>query len=292
MIACLSPNGQNQMTRDFPPTRLLVATLRGISVLERETPNAPWAEQGLRLEGHHCSSIMIEPRRGGIFAGMHSGGLYFSADGGETWEPRSNGITIGHVFSLGYAHHGDAVVLYAGTEPASMFRSDDYGRIMDRATGRKGDQGAREVVVSEPAARGAREDDDCRSARSERDLCGSRAGRPFEDDRRRRELARSRRLLEADRLDVSRHSPDHHPPFELGRALHDDRDGALSQLRRGRKLDTDYRQRLSHRVSGPPFRSRRSTTTRCSWPVPGRTQALGKRPASPTGRSREASTGA
>ncbi len=128
MIACLSPNGQNQMTGDSPPTRLLVATLRGISVLERETPNAPWAEQGLRLEGHHCSSIMIEPRRGGIFAGMHSGGLFFSADGGETWEPRSNGITIGHVFSLGYAHHGDAVVLYAGTEPASMFRSNDYGR--------------------------------------------------------------------------------------------------------------------------------------------------------------------
>jgi photosystem II stability/assembly factor-like uncharacterized protein len=128
MIACLSPNGQNFNTGDAPPTRLLVATLRGISVLQHDRPGAPWPDCGLRLEGHHCSSLMIEPRRGGVFAGMHSGGLYFSPDGGETWEKRSDGITIEHVFSLGYAHRGGDVVLYAGTEPASIFRSDDYGQ--------------------------------------------------------------------------------------------------------------------------------------------------------------------
>ena len=128
MIACLSPNGQNVNVGTSPPTRLLVATLRGISVLERASATAPWTDGGLRLEGHHCSSLMIEPRQGGIFAGMHSGGLYFSADGGETWEPRAEGITIPHVFCVGFAHHGAQTVLYAGTEPASMFRSDDYGR--------------------------------------------------------------------------------------------------------------------------------------------------------------------
>jgi len=126
MLACLSPNGQNLNHGNLPPTRLLVATLRGISVVERAGPGA-WTGRGSRLEGQHCSSLMIEPRRGGIFAGMHSGGLYFSPDGGETWEPRSNGISVDHVFSLGYAHRGDKVALYAGTEPASMFRSDDYG---------------------------------------------------------------------------------------------------------------------------------------------------------------------
>jgi photosystem II stability/assembly factor-like uncharacterized protein len=127
MIACLSPNGQNLNAGDAAPTRLLVATLRGIAVLERDRPGAPWVERGRKLDGHHCSSLMIEPRRGGIFAGMHSGGLYFSADGGETWAPRADGITIPHVFCLGYAHHGAKTALYAGTEPASMFRSDDYG---------------------------------------------------------------------------------------------------------------------------------------------------------------------
>ena len=128
MIACLSPNGRNRNDGDAPPMRLLVATLRGVSVLKREDRAAPWVDCGRKLEGHHCSSLLIEPRRGGVFAGMHSGGLYFSPDGGESWEPRGRGITIDHVFSVGCAQHGDATVLYAGTEPASLFRSDDYGQ--------------------------------------------------------------------------------------------------------------------------------------------------------------------
>lgn len=128
MIACLSPNGQNTCRGDAPPSKLLVATVTGISVLERERAGAPWTNRGVRLEGKHCGSLMLEPRRGGVFAGFHeNGGLYYSADGGETWERRMNGITIDHVFSLAYAHEGERIVLYAGTEPASIFRSDDYG---------------------------------------------------------------------------------------------------------------------------------------------------------------------
>jgi photosystem II stability/assembly factor-like uncharacterized protein len=127
MLACLSPNGQNLDNGAEAPTRLLVATLKGVNVLERTGPGAPWSTRGLKLQGQHCGSLMIEPKRGGVFAGMHTGGLYFSPDAGETWEPRANGITIQQVFCVGYAHHGDKVVLYAGTEPASMFRSDDYG---------------------------------------------------------------------------------------------------------------------------------------------------------------------
>jgi len=126
-IACLSPNGQNLNIGETPATRLLVATLRGITVLERERLGAPWLNRGQKLDGHHCSSLMIEPRHGGIFAGMHSGGLFYSADGGMAWQPRARGISLPHVFYLGYAHHGDKTALYAGTEPASMFRSDDYG---------------------------------------------------------------------------------------------------------------------------------------------------------------------
>ena len=128
MIACLSPNGQNLNRGDAAPTRLLIATLRGITILERGAPGAAWTDRGRVLDGHHCGSIMVEPKRGGIFAGMHSGGLYFSGDAGLTWEKRADGITIDQVFCVGYAHHGDKVALYAGTEPASMFRSDDYGK--------------------------------------------------------------------------------------------------------------------------------------------------------------------
>jgi photosystem II stability/assembly factor-like uncharacterized protein len=127
MIACLSPNGQNVCTGDGPVTRVLVATLRGVHVLER-TATASWTDRGRTLDGRHCSSLMIEPRAGGVFAGMHDGGIVFSGDGGLTWESRANGLTIEHVFSLAYAQRPEGTVLYAGTQPVGLFRSDDYGR--------------------------------------------------------------------------------------------------------------------------------------------------------------------
>ena len=115
MIACLSPNGQNIRRGEASPTRLLVATLRGVNLLTREGPGASWIDRGRTLDGHHCGSLIVEPQRGGVFAGMHDGGLYFSPDGGETWEPRTRGLTYQHVFSLCYAHRPEGVVLYAGT---------------------------------------------------------------------------------------------------------------------------------------------------------------------------------
>lgn len=139
-IACLSPNGQNVCAGDAPPTRLLVATVRGVSLLERPSADAAWTDRGRTLEGH-CSSIMFEPKRGGVFAGMHSGGLYYSADGGETWQLCMNGITIEHIFCVGYAYHGENVALYAGTQPASMFRSDDYGKTWVEQPGVKETEG-------------------------------------------------------------------------------------------------------------------------------------------------------
>ncbi|HEV8020421.1 MAG TPA: hypothetical protein VGP41_04095 [Candidatus Lustribacter sp.] len=150
MIAALSPNGQNLCFGDDPPLRLLVATIKGVNVLERERPGAPWIDRGRVLDGHHCGSITIEPRRGGIFAGMHSGGLYFSADGGETWERRTNGITLENVFTIAYANWGDATVLYAGTEPASMFRSDDYGQSWVEQPGIKEAKGRDKWVFPAP----------------------------------------------------------------------------------------------------------------------------------------------
>lgn len=150
MIAVLSPNGQNLRFGDEPPLRLLVATLRGVSVLERASPDASWVDRGRTLDGHHCGSLMIEPRRGGVFAGMHDGGLYFSGDGGEGWELRAQGLTEENVFSIGYAHRGDDVALYAGTEPATVFRSDDYGRSWRELPGIRGAKGSDKWVFPSP----------------------------------------------------------------------------------------------------------------------------------------------
>ncbi|MBV9120590.1 MAG: glycosyl hydrolase, partial [Chloroflexi bacterium] len=105
MIACLSPNGLNSYTGEGPLTTLLVATIHGICSLERT--GREWREGRRSLEDLHISSLMIEPSRGGIFAGAHlprdassGGGIYLSLDQGVTWEPRMGGLSTTNVFCV------------------------------------------------------------------------------------------------------------------------------------------------------------------------------------------------
>ena len=127
MTVCLSPNGPIATIHDAPPNRLLVATIGGVARLERSGPGAPWREVGRTLADAHVGALLFEPSRSGLFAGAHSGGLWFSADGGASWAPRDRGIAIRHVFSLGCATTPSGPVLYAGTEPVCLYRSRDYG---------------------------------------------------------------------------------------------------------------------------------------------------------------------
>jgi photosystem II stability/assembly factor-like uncharacterized protein len=125
MAACLSPNGLNTYAFSSPASQLLVGSVDGLRTLERE-PAGHWRAGGQSLAGKHISSLLYEPSHGGLFAGVHGGGLHFSADGGQTWELRARGLTVEHVFSLASAVEDGHVVLYAGTEPAHLFRSADY----------------------------------------------------------------------------------------------------------------------------------------------------------------------
>jgi photosystem II stability/assembly factor-like uncharacterized protein len=163
MTVCLSTNGVNVHRTEAAPTRLLVATAGGLSILQRERPGAAWQVTTTVLRDLHPSSLVYEPSQGGIFAGIHNGGLYFSADDGQTWERRTSGLTIEHVFSLravngaipevgptpkssaqvsrtfsdglgpgarppDLAATRSTAVLLAGTEPVSLFKSQDYGQ--------------------------------------------------------------------------------------------------------------------------------------------------------------------
>lgn len=126
MTACLSPNGCNVYGSSEPVTRLLVATTQGVATLER-SPGGPWQLARRALEAEHISSLLFERARGGIFAGIHGRGLYRSTDGGATWHQPGNRLTEEHVYSLASSGTNGDVVLYAGTEPARLFRSLDYG---------------------------------------------------------------------------------------------------------------------------------------------------------------------
>src|SRR4051794_8078662 len=127
MLVCLAPNGTMTHAGTEPPRRLCVGTADGVAMLAREGQDAPWRLVARPLEGLHVSCLLAEPRRGGLFAGVHGGGLFASLDGGVTWALRLQGIAHPHVYSLAAAERDGAVRLYAGTEPAHLYESVDYG---------------------------------------------------------------------------------------------------------------------------------------------------------------------
>jgi photosystem II stability/assembly factor-like uncharacterized protein len=132
--ACLAPNGMSVFRGDASATKLLVGTAQGVALLER-VPGKEWKLSGTTLEGKHVSSLLLEPVNGGVYAGIHRGGVFFSPDGGRTWEERSDGITLDHVYSLVYAIEEGRPIVYAGTEPPSLFRTRDEGRNWEELPG-------------------------------------------------------------------------------------------------------------------------------------------------------------
>lgn len=133
-IACLAPNGMNVYRGSQPATRLLVGTCKEIAVFER-APGEDWRRTATLLEGQHISSMVLEPVKGGLYAGVHRGAVFFSGDGGDHWEARGSGITIEHVYSLAYAVADGKPAIYAGTEPPGVFRTRDEGRSWEELPG-------------------------------------------------------------------------------------------------------------------------------------------------------------
>jgi photosystem II stability/assembly factor-like uncharacterized protein len=128
MVTCLSPNGPMVHHARVAPSRLLVATMRGVAILDLDAATDRWTVTAVSLLGRHVSALLFEPSRDGVFAATHGEGVFFSADRGETWLPASSGLTLANVFALNYSARDGEVTLLAGTEPVMLFSSGDYGR--------------------------------------------------------------------------------------------------------------------------------------------------------------------
>lgn len=129
-LVCLSPNGNTLSETDRAARTLLVATTNAVYEFSRADAHSPWNSRAADiLEGHHVSALTHEARSDLLFAGLHfQGGLLVSADRGRTWEARNIGLSSGHVYTLHVQYRGERTVLYLGTEPVMLYRSDDLGR--------------------------------------------------------------------------------------------------------------------------------------------------------------------
>ncbi|MDE2886104.1 MAG: hypothetical protein OXO53_13580 [Chloroflexota bacterium] len=119
----LSHGGTTIYSSDLPSGEVLVGTMDGVVKLRRDGDR--WPVVGRSLEGRHIHALLFVD--GTVFAGAWWDGVYASEDGGETWEARDAGIDVRSLFSLAAVDRDGGKRLFAGTEPAHLYYSDDMG---------------------------------------------------------------------------------------------------------------------------------------------------------------------
>lgn len=123
----LSQGGSTIYSSASPSKEVWVGTAEGVVILQRDAVKNSWRVDHRALTDRHISAIVLEPESGLIFAGAFHGSVHASSDGGRTWETRANGLTEHNVYSLALVRLNGRARLYAGTEPAHLFYSDDLG---------------------------------------------------------------------------------------------------------------------------------------------------------------------
>jgi photosystem II stability/assembly factor-like uncharacterized protein len=128
MAIALSHGGTTIFTSTSPSQEVLVGTREGIVTIQRNAGGSGWHVAQRSLTDRHISAIAFDPESGTIFAGAFKGGLFASTDGGKTWSECMDGLTEDDVYSLAVAKVDGRTRVYAGTEPAHLFVSEDLGQ--------------------------------------------------------------------------------------------------------------------------------------------------------------------
>jgi photosystem II stability/assembly factor-like uncharacterized protein len=113
---------------------VLVGTRRGAFVVEGDEPRRRWEVRGPFCDARPVNHVVAGPAAGTIYAGGGDSWLgatvWRSDDLGASWQGSAEGLAYGdgeerikQVWSLAATGGG----LYAGVEPAGLFRSDDGG---------------------------------------------------------------------------------------------------------------------------------------------------------------------
>jgi len=111
------------------PFRLFAATGDAVAMLDSLGGEAIETTFNLEARGVMCLAVdPLDPDR--VFAGTFDRGLYRTLDGGENWQSVGSGMADARVLSIAISPvdlvNGRSVV-YAGTEPSMLFRSENDG---------------------------------------------------------------------------------------------------------------------------------------------------------------------
>jgi photosystem II stability/assembly factor-like uncharacterized protein len=113
---------------------LLVGTRKGLFVLDGDTSRDEWQVRGPLCDGWPIHDAIIDPATGALLAAggnnWYGPAVWRSDDLGETWNHSSEGLTYGdegEKITTIWNLTAGTDALYAGVEPAGLFRSRDAG---------------------------------------------------------------------------------------------------------------------------------------------------------------------
>jgi photosystem II stability/assembly factor-like uncharacterized protein len=121
---------------------VLLGTKKGGFILESDADRANWQLRGPFCETWPVRHFTWDPEQRALLAGTanawYGASVWRSTDMGETWTQSSEGLTYGEdgpkipaVWNLTAAHG----TVYAGVEPAGLFRSNDGGETWSHVEG-------------------------------------------------------------------------------------------------------------------------------------------------------------
>lgn len=115
-------NGGASMFRGAGTDRLIVGTVDGVFVLERQEKG--WREAGRALEGSSVGAVAQLPS-GTLLSATHGLGVGRSTDGGATWNWSNRGLPQFDLWSVrGGVIGGEAVAVVVGQEHADAARAE------------------------------------------------------------------------------------------------------------------------------------------------------------------------
>ncbi|MBI2886832.1 MAG: exo-alpha-sialidase [Chloroflexi bacterium] len=119
---------------------VLVGTRKGAFVAESDAARRRWQVRGPYLAGQNVMHMSYDPRTGILFAAAwdwwFGSRVYRSTDFGRTWEepaagpafPADSGEKLEKVWHVEPGRPQEPGVVYAGVEPAALFKSTDDGQ--------------------------------------------------------------------------------------------------------------------------------------------------------------------
>lgn len=110
-------------------TQIYLAFDGGLAVLQPR--NGHWTPT-LSLMGKDCHCLAVDPHRPRrVYCGAFDAGLWQSDDAGASWQPVAGELPHQEVMAVAVSpleEVNGAGVVWAGTEPSALFRSEDGGR--------------------------------------------------------------------------------------------------------------------------------------------------------------------